>query len=76
MPQASVLKRGQVQNLSCVNDFYYHAHNTLFHEKGFALGLVLRVRVFGTRKWPVGSKAQDFLANFMIILYASFSSVI
>ena len=24
-----------------------------FHEKSFALGLVLRVRVFGTRKWPI-----------------------
>ena len=26
---------------------------THFHKKGFALGLVLRVRVFGTRKWPI-----------------------
>ena len=26
---------------------------TSFHKKGFALGLVLRVRVFGTRKWPI-----------------------
>ena len=27
--------------------------NLNFHKKGFALGLLLKVRVFGTRKWPV-----------------------
>ena len=35
MPHASVLKRGQVQNLSCENDFYYHANKTHFYKKGF-----------------------------------------
>ena len=35
--------------------FYYHANKTHFHKKGFALGLVLRVRFFGTRKWPIGA---------------------
>ena len=34
-------------------NFYYHANKTHFHKKGFALGVVLRVRVFGTRKWPI-----------------------
>ena len=24
-----------------------------FHKKGFALGLILKERVFGTRKWPI-----------------------
>ena len=33
--------------------FYYHANKTHFHKKGFALGFILRVRVFGTRKWPI-----------------------
>ena len=33
--------------------FYYHANKTHFHKKGFALGLILRVRVFGTRKWHI-----------------------
>ena len=33
--------------------FYYHANKTHFHKKGFALALVLRVRVFGTWKWPI-----------------------
>ena len=26
---------------------------THFHNKGFALSLVLKVKLFGTRKWPV-----------------------
>ena len=74
MPQASVLKRGHVQNLSfktrssakplfynevmCKTflvkmSFYYHVNKTHFHKKGFALGLVLGVGVFGIRKWPI-----------------------
>ena len=55
MPQTSVLKRDQVQNLSCTVKmiFYYHANKTNFHKKGLALGLFLRVGVFGTRKWPI-----------------------
>ena len=32
--------------------FYSHANKTPFHEKSGALGLILKVRVFGTRKWP------------------------
>ena len=33
--------------------FNYDANKTHFHNKGFALSLVLRVRFFGTRKWPI-----------------------
>ena len=33
--------------------FYSHANKTNFHNKSFALSLVLKVRVFGTRKWPI-----------------------
>ena len=53
--QASVLKRGHVQNLCCENDFFLsnHANKTHFNKNGFALGLILRVNVFGTRKWPI-----------------------
>ena len=34
--------------------FYSHANETHFHKKGFAqaLGLVSKVRVFGTQTWP------------------------
>ena len=31
-----------------------HANKTHFHKKGCALGLILKVRVFGTQKWPIG----------------------
>ena len=33
--------------------FYFHANKTHFHNQGFALSLVLKVSVFGTRKWPI-----------------------
>ena len=32
---------------------YSHANKAHFHMKGFALSLVLKVRVFGIRKWPI-----------------------
>ena len=32
----------------------FHSHAN-FHKKGCALGLILKVRVFGTRKWPIAS---------------------
>ena len=34
--------------------FHSHANKTHLHKKGCALGLILKVRVFGTRKWPFG----------------------
>ena len=34
--------------------FNYDANKIYFHNKGFALSLVLKVRFFGTRKWPIG----------------------
>ena len=36
--------------------FNYDANKTHFHNKGFALSLVLKVRFFGTRKWPIEPK--------------------
>ena len=33
--------------------FHSHANKTHFHMKGCARGLTLKVRVFGTRKWPI-----------------------
>ena len=32
--------------------FYSHVDKTHFHKKSFALSLLLKVRVFGTREWP------------------------
>ena len=33
--------------------FHSHANKTHFHKKGCALDLILKVRVCGTRRWPV-----------------------
>ena len=33
--------------------FHYDTNKSHFHNKGFALSLVLKVRFFGTRKWPI-----------------------
>ena len=30
-----------------------HANKTRFHKKGCAPSLILKVRIFGTRKWPI-----------------------
>ena len=39
--------------------FHSHANKTHFHKKGRAPSLILKVRVFGTRKWPIGSLSND-----------------
>ena len=36
----------------------YDANKTHFHNKGFALSLVLKVGFFGTRKWPIKYSTQ------------------
>ena len=36
--------------------FHSHANKTHFHKKGCAPSLILKVRVFGTRKWPIVSQ--------------------
>ena len=36
--------------------FIFMQINFFFHKKGFALGIVLKGRVFETWKWPVGCK--------------------
>ena len=33
--------------------FHSHANKLISHMKGCALGLILKVRVFGIRKWPI-----------------------
>ena len=38
--------------------FHSHANKTHFHKKGCAPSLILKERVFGTRKWPIGSKVN------------------
>ena len=44
--------------------FNSHANKTHFHRKGCALGLILKVRLFGTQKWPIlflDSRESHFL---------------
>ena len=38
--------------------FHSYVNKTRFHRKGCALGLILKVGGFGTRKWPVGLISQ------------------
>ena len=52
-PLSSFKKQGQVQNLSCENEFYLHNNKNYFHEEGFALGRVLKQRLAASRKWPI-----------------------
>ena len=33
--------------------FYSQANTTHFHKKDYALGLILKVRIFETRKWAI-----------------------
>ena len=33
--------------------FHSHPNKTHFHKKACGVGLILKVRVFGTRKWPI-----------------------
>ena len=52
--------------------FYSDADTTHFHKKGFALSLVLKVRVFleMARKWPVYTRHFRTISN--SVLYVSF----
>ena len=47
--------------------FHSHANKAHFHKKAWALGLILKVRVFGTRKWPIGSKSFTVYSSFQQI---------
>ena len=39
--------------------FYSDTNKTHFHRKGCAPSLILKVRVFGTRKCPIHARATD-----------------
>ena len=39
--------------------FNYDANKTHFYNKDFALSLVLKVKFFGTRKWPI--EMRDYM---------------
>ena len=43
--------------------FHSHAIKTHFHKKGCVLSLILKVRVFGTRKWPIVQAEKVYFAG-------------
>ena len=43
--------------------FHSHANKTHFHKKGCAPSLILKLRVFGTRKWPIGLESLVLSVN-------------
>ena len=47
--------------------FSSHANKTHFHMKDFALSLFLKVRVFGTRKWPIKNTQFTFSSTTIYI---------
>ena len=46
--------------------FHSHANKTHFHKKGCAPSLILKVRVFGTRKWSIPGLGMG--VDFMLFL--------
>ena len=50
--------------------YYSQTNKTHFHTEGFALSLVLKVRDFGTQKWPVHFSCSLFLSVLQLIIYA------
>ena len=50
--------------------YYSQTNKTHLHTESFALSLVLKVRDFGTRKWPVHFSCSLFLTVLQLIIYA------
>ena len=48
------LSKGKCSATDMEMIFHSHANKTHFHKKGCALSLILKVRAFGTQKWPIG----------------------
>ena len=43
--------------------FHSSANKTHFHKKGCALRLILKVRVFGTRKSPISLSCMNYVVD-------------
>ena len=56
--------------------FHSYANKNHFHKKGCALDLILKARVFGTRKWPIdkiGAPNENIIQNHLnIVLFNVF----
>ena len=54
--------------------FHFHANQSHFHNNGFALRHVLKQRLKGTRKWPIGlaePQEHNFLKIFDVFAFLS-----
>ena len=57
--------------------FHSHANKTHFHKKGCVPSLILKVRVFGTRKWPIAQGCclltcitnSEFITNTKLVFH-------
>ena len=57
--------------------FHCHANKTHFHKKGCVPSLILKVRVFGTRKWPIAQgcclltciTSSEFITNTKLVCH-------
>ena len=57
--------------------FHSHANKTHFHKKGCVPSLILKVRVFGTRKWPIAQgccllaciTSSEFITNTKLVCH-------
>ena len=54
--------------------FHFHANKTHFRNKDCALGLILKVRVFGTLKWPIEADVGTETSSSTLCLNARLNS--
>ena len=56
--------------------FHSRANKTHFHKKGCAPSLILKVRVFGTRKWPIDQAAKILKPGRLFDFFVRWNSAI
>ena len=52
-PEPLFQSEAKCETIEMTAILYSHTNKTHYHKKGFALMLVLKVRIFGTRKWVI-----------------------
>ena len=53
--------------------FHFRANKSDFHKKGFAVSLIYKVRVIGTRKWLLFTPNYELLVT---IIWSSFDKIL
>ena len=70
-PDALFQNEGRCSAFDMEISFHSHANKTHFHKKGRALNLILKVRVLGSRKWPIITlvlTAAKFVVCFLLTI--------